>query len=255
MGGDFVKARMESSELWKNCIGPISKLIEEAAFTFTPEGVKMKAMDPSHVALVDFELSAEGFDEYDVKGTRVLGMNLKEMSKFFSRAKKNDELVFGFQEGENRLDLTFKGTSTRKFTLPLLEIEEEELPEPELDFTASAKVLAGMVKDGLKDASLVTDKVRFELLEENFLMTTESDTGSTEMKLSEGGEGLQELEVDKTARAMYNIGYLNDIIKVASSKDIVEIHLGPDLPLRLNFSMAEGNGRLKFLVAPRIETE
>lgn len=246
---------MGNSELWKNCIGPISKLIEEAAFTFTPKGVGMKAMDPSRVALVDFELSANGFDSYEIEGTRILGMNLEEMSKFFSRAKKSDELIFSFQEGENRLVLTFKGTSIRKFTLPLIEIEEKELPEPELDFTASAKVLAGMIKDGLKDASLVTDKVRFELLDEHFLMTAESDTGSAEMKLPVGSEGLQELKVDETARAMYNIGYLDDIINVASSNDIIEIHLGTDLPLQLDFPLAGGKGRLRFLLAPRIEAE
>lgn len=250
-----MKVTMKSSELWKNCIGAVSKLIERTSFTFTPEGVRMKAMDPSHIALVDFELSAEGFDEYDVSETKVVGTDLKKMNEILARAKKGDEFSMSLQEDEGLWVLTFKGTSTRRFTLPLMEIEDEELPEPELDFTASAKVLAESIQDGLKDASVVSDSVCFELSEGVFQIYAESEAGRAEMSLSEGDEGLLEFHVDSPARARFSIGYLDNITKAASSGSVAEIHLGTDLPIRLNFPMAEDKGRLEFLLAPRIESE
>lgn len=246
---------METSEVWKNCIGAISNLIEKADFEVNEDGVEMKAMDPSHVALADFRLSADAFEEYVVEDSVELGIDLAEMDNIMSRAKKSDESIIEYNEENNRLKLEFKGTSTRRFTLPLLELEEEELPEPELDFTAEAKVSAGALKEGLKDADLIGDNVRFDLEEGRFVMSSESDTSSAEMELLEGDEGLEEISVDQPSTAMYDIGYLEDMVKSASSSDIVEISHGEDLPIKLVFTIADGEGRLKFVLAPRVEAE
>lgn len=250
-----MKLKMDKAEVWKNCVGAISNLIDEVDFEFNEDGVKMKAMDPSHVALVDFELPAELFEEYELDKERKLGVDLAEMDSIMSRAKKNNEFVIEFGGEENRLKLKFVGDSTRRFSVPLLELEEEDLPEPELDHTATAKVSAGLIKDGLKDTALVSDNVRFELREDKFLMGMESDTGSVEMELSEDSQGLQELNVEAPSKSMYNIGYLDDIIKAASSNDLIEIRHGSDLPILMIFPIAEGGGRLRFLLAPRIEAE
>ncbi len=246
---------METSEVWKNCIGAISNLIEEVDLEFKEDGVEMRAMDPSHVALVDFRLPKEVFEEYDVEESRKLGIDLEEMDKVMSRASKNDEFILKFDEEGGRLKLRFEGDSTRRFSLPLLDLKEEELPQPDLDFTASVKVSAGAVSDGLKDSELVGDNIRVNISGDTFLMGTESDTGSAEMELSKGDESLKEIDVDETSEAMYNIEYLQDMIKAASSKDVIEINHGTELPIQIIFPIANEKGRLEFLLAPRIEAE
>jgi len=251
----LVKLRMADSKGWKTCVSAMASLIEEATFKLTPEGVKMKAMDPSHVALVDFELPAEAFAEYGVKQTVSIGADLAEMNKIMARAKAEDEFTMELDEEKNRLVLTFKGTSTRKFSLPLIDISEAELPEPKLQFTATADIAAGVIQDGLRDAEIVGDNVRCELKEEGFSMLTESDTGATELKLQKGDAGLLKLSVKQPARAMFNIKYLIDMTKAVSSADAITINLGTNLPIQLDFPIAKGKGRLRFLLAPRIEAE
>lgn len=250
-----MRLKMDNSKIWKNCIGAISNLIDQVDFEFDEDGVEMKAMDPSHVALADFRLPASCFEEYDLDKPVKLGVDLTEMDKIISRANKDDEAIFEFNEEENQLKLEFIGDSTRRFSLPLLELEEEELSEPDLDFTATAKVFAGSIKEGLKDAALVGDNVRFELSNDKFMMKIESDTGSAEMELSKDDGGLQEIEAEEPSRAMYNIEYLEDMFKAASSNDVVEVKHGVDLPIQIIFHIAEGEGHLKFLLAPRVETE
>ncbi len=250
-----MRIRVEDSKVWKDSIGAISNLIDEVNFEFEEDGIEMKAMDPSHVALADFRLSADAFAEYELDKSLKLGVDLAEMDKIMSRAKKNDEFVMEFDESENRLRLEFRGGSTRRFSLPVLEIEDEELPEPELEFTASVEISAGAISEGLKDAALVGDNVRFEISEDRFLMKIESDTGSAEMELSAGDNDLKEIDVEEPSEAMYNIGYLEDMFKGASSNDIVQVNHGLDLPIQIIFDIAEGDGHLKFLLAPRVETE
>jgi proliferating cell nuclear antigen len=229
-------------------------LIEEAAFKFTPEGVRMKAMDPSHIALVDFELSPDAFKEYSVKAPTILGINLVEMDRVLSRARPGDEFGMELDEKQNRLMLTFKGKSTRKLSLPLISIDEREFPEPKIPFTAELSVNVGVIQDGLKDAELVTDNVQFRAEEEGFQMKAEGDKGSSELRLSKDDkEVLTKLKVDQPARAMFNIKYLRDMMEGASSSDSVTVRLGTDLPVQLDFDVSKG--RLRFLLAPRIEAE
>lgn len=251
----MISAKMADSKLWKTCVSAIASLIDEAAFKLTPEGIRMRAMDPSHVALVDFELPSTTFVEYDVKQPTVLGIDMVEMTKIMARAKAEDEFTMELDEERNRLGLTFKSASTRRFSLPLIDISEAELPEPKLQFTAAAEVSAGVIQDGLRDAEIVGDNVRFELTDEGFSMHTESDTGTTELKLRKGDPGLLKLSVKQPAKAMFNIKYLVDMTKAASSTDVITINLGSNLPIQLDFPIAEGKGRLRFLLAPRIEAE
>lgn len=251
----MTSAKMAESKVLKTCVEMMVNLIEEAAFKFTPEGIKMKAMDPSHIALVDFELPASAFTEYNFKQPIVLGINLLEMEKVISRGKADDELILELDEKQNRLGLTFKGVSTRRLSLPLIDIRETELPEPKIQFTATAEVLAGVIQDGLKDAEIVSDNVRFELDETGLVISAESDKGTAELKLKKGDKGLLKLSVKQPARAMFNIKYLIDMTKGAGSEDPITISLGTDLPIQLDFPVADGKGRLRFLLAPRIEAE
>lgn len=251
----MVKVKMADSKLWKTCINAISSLIDEAAFKLTREGVKMKAMDPSHVALVDFELPASAFVEYEVGKPVSLGVDLTEMTRIMARARAEDEFTLELDEQANRLKLTFKGASTRRFSLPLMDIAESEIPEPKLQLTAEAVVNAGVIQDGLKDAELVGDNIKFELTKDGFCMHTESDTGATELRLQRGDPGLADLKVDEPAKAMFNIKYLMDMTKATSSSDLITLRLGTNLPIQLDLPIAEGKGRLRFLLAPRIESE
>ncbi len=251
----MVSAKMADSKVWKTCIGTMVNLIEEGAFKFTSDGVRMKAMDPSHVALVDFELPAAAFTEYNFKQPVTLGLNLAEMNKVVYRAKAEDELILELDENIHRLAIMFKGTSTRRLSLPLIDVREAELPEPKIQFTATADILAGVIQDGLRDAELISDNVRFELNENGFYVSAVGDKGTTELKLDKGDKGLVNLSVKDPAQAMFNLNYLTDMTKAATSADVIKINLGTNLPIQLDFPIAEGKGKLLFLLAPRIESE
>ena len=172
-----------------------------------------------------------------------------------SRGKAEDELIIELDEKQNRLALTFKGTSTRRLSLPLIDIRETDLPEPKLQFTAAAEVVSGVIHDGLKDAELVGENVSFELSKDGLRISAESDKGSAELKLEKGDKALTKLDVKQEARAVFNIKYLSDITKSAGSNDPITINLGTNLPIQLDFPIAGGNGRLRFLLAPRVEGE
>ncbi|MBO8173701.1 MAG: DNA polymerase sliding clamp [Thermococcus sp.] len=234
-------------------IATASNLIDEAAFKVTEDGISMRAMDPSRVVLIDLNLPAGIFSKYEVDGEETIGVNMDHFKKILKRGKSKDILVLKKGE-ENFLEVTLQGTATRTFRLPLIEVEELELELPELPFTAKAVVLGEVLKEAVKDASLVSDSLKFIARENEFIMKAEGETNEVEIKLTLEDEGLLDLEVQEETKSAYGISYLADMVKGIGKADEVIIQFGNDMPLQMDYPVRD-EGRLTFLLAPRVEEE
>lgn len=249
----MIKVRMGNPEVWRTLVKSVVNIIDEGALRFDLDGVKMRAIDPSRVVLVDFYLQKNAFKGYEVKESKVVGLKFGELEKVLSRAKPKDEIEMELDEKEGKLVLTFKGASTRKLSIPLISVDERELPEPKIPFTAEVEVTGEIIQDGLKDAEMVGENVRLTAEKDEFLMVGEGDKGKTELKLSKGDEGLRGVSVQQPAKAKFGLKNIIEIMKGVRSSEAVKMKLGTDLPLQLELPVE--NGRLKFLVAPRVDVE
>ena len=84
------KAKIGEAKFLKDMMGAISILVDEATFDLSPEGIKLRAMDPSRVAMVDFEWPKNVFDEYSCNETMKMCVNISEMLKFLRRTGKDE---------------------------------------------------------------------------------------------------------------------------------------------------------------------
>ncbi|ALM74368.1 DNA polymerase sliding clamp [Thermococcus barophilus] len=234
-------------------IATASNLIDEAAFKVTEDGISMRAMDPSRVVLIDLNLPAGIFSKYEVDGEETIGVNMDHFKKILKRGKSKDILILKKGE-ENFLEVTLQGTATRTFRLPLIEVEELELELPELPFTAKAVVLGEVLKEAVKDASLVSDSLKFIARENEFIMKAEGETNEVEIKLTLEDEGLLDLEVQEETKSAYGISYLADMVKGIGKADEVIIQFGNEMPLQMDYPVRD-EGKLTFLLAPRVEEE
>ncbi|EHR78061.1 DNA polymerase [Thermococcus litoralis DSM 5473] len=232
-------------------IDTASNLIDEAAFKVTEEGISMRAMDPSRVVLIDLNLPAGIFSKYDVEGEETIGVNMDHFKKILKRGKSKDILVLRKGE-ENFLEVTLEGTAKRTFRLPLIEVEELELELPELPFTVKAVVLGEVLKEAVKDASLVSDSIKFIAKENEFIMRAEGETQEVEIRLTLEDEGLLDLEVEEETRSAYGVSYLADMVKGIGKADEVVLRFGNEMPLQMDYPIRD-EGRLTFLLAPRVE--
>ncbi|WP_457742195.1 DNA polymerase sliding clamp [Thermococcus sp.] len=241
----------DGAKEFANLIATASNLIDEAAFKFTEEGISMRAMDPSRVVLIDLNLPESIFSKYEVEEPETIGINMDQFKKVLKRGKAKDTLIL--RKGEdNFLEVTFEGTAKRTFRLPLIDVEELELELPELPFTAKVVVLGEVLKEAVKDASLVSDAIKFIATESEFIMKAEGETNEVEIKLTLEDEGLLDLEVKEETKSAYGISYLSDMIKGIGKADEVILNFGNEMPLQMEYPIRD-EGRLVFLLAPRVE--
>jgi len=233
----------------------ISILIDEATFNLTPEGLKLRAMDPSRVAMVDFEWPKTVFDEYTCTEPMKMCINISEMLKLLRRAGKDESVELSLDEKTGRLQVTIRGKYVRTFNMPTLEAMEEEVPTPKVSFNVSAKATTEGLREAIEDASLVSDHVRIEADNEKLVMQATGDLMGATIELKKGSDALLNLETKEPSKATFSLSYLSEIVKAAvATSDVATIEFSTDMPIRLDFQQQK-EGKLTFYLAPRIEVE
>ena len=249
-----LRAVMAEARSIKSLAEAISNLIDEGAFKANKDGIKMRAVDPAHVAMVILNLTPKAFEEYEIDKETVLGIDFEKFNTILRRAGPNEKLEMKIDEGANRLKITIKGISTRSFNLPLIEVSEEELKIPQIDYPAIIKIDASVVREGLKDAETVSDHVAFEADKNAFYMRASGDAGEVEVKVGKDDEAMVELSAKEPVKSLFSIEYLDDMMKASFATDVVLISLGNNLPAQLELNLGGDAGKIMFLLAPRIES-
>jgi proliferating cell nuclear antigen len=105
----------------------------------------------------------------------------------------------------------------------------------------------------VKAADLVADhvRIRMEADDETFLIEAEGDIDAVALEL--GGDDIDIIAVGG-ANALFNLEYLKKMVRTVPKGTAVALELGEDFPLVLSYDLADGDGSVTRMLAPRIET-
>ncbi len=249
------KLKVADAKLLRDMTTAISILVDEATFKMDAEGLKLRAMDPSRVAMVDFEWPKTVFEEYTCTEPTKMCINVSELLKLLRRTGRDEAVELSLDEKTARLQIRITGRYTRNFTMPTLEASEEEVPTPKITFNVRAKTTTEGLRQAIEDAQLVSDHVRIEADTEKLVLNAAGDLMGATIELKKGSDALLELEAKESSKATFSLSYLSEIIKAASTtSEIATLEFSTDMPIRLDFQQPK-EGRLTFYLAPRIETE
>src|SRR6267143_5614881 len=180
------KATMNDARLFRNLMGAISSLIEAADFNATPEGIKLRSMDPSHIAMVDFEWPKAAFDTYECTAPTKLRLSVSNLLKLLKRTKSDESIEVVYDDANKKLNITLKDKIVRKFITPTLDPSTEEVPTPDVPFNARVKITAASLRDIIDDAQSISDNVKFEVNQEKFIVRAAGELTSALIELDKG---------------------------------------------------------------------
>jgi proliferating cell nuclear antigen len=249
------KATLSDVGLLTDSIATIAELIDEGIFKLGKDGISLVAADRALVAVVNFHMAANAFDTYEVDEEQSIGLNIANLLSVLRRASAGERITLNLKEA--KLEITIENASTRRFTVPILDLREEEIPkveELEKKFTTHAKLRPEVLRSGIEDAELVADNAVFLATPERFEMIAEGDVSSARLELVKGSDALLELGTEGEAKARYAIDYLKRMIKAAKIADVVELDWGQDFPIRMRFSSGDKLS-LTMILAPRVMEE
>ena len=249
------KIKMTDPKLLRDMFSAIAILVDEATFNVDPEGIQLRAMDPSRVAMVDFQWSKDVFDDYQCDQPQKMCINISELLKLLRRASREEVIEISLNPETARLQISITGRYTRTFNMPTLEPQEEEVPTPKITFKVQAKTTTDGLRQAIEDAQLVSDHVRIEADNDKLVLNATGDLMGANIELKKGSDSLLDLQVQEPAKATFSLSYLAEIIKAASaSSEIATIQFANDMPIHIDFQQPK-EGKLTYYLAPRIDVE
>jgi len=256
--GAFVAATQTPSE-WRAVTAAIQTLVEEATFDVTAEGITFRAMDPSHVALVDLFWPSSDFQKFVCTKPDRFTVRMEDFAKLIRRAESKDIVEISRQSGDS-LNVKLSNGYTREFELHLIESTQSNTPLPKLNFDAKFTTSEPAFDRILNDVSAISNHITIEATQTKVQFSGKGDTGKAsvtlEKKAGDASKGdLRSLTAEKESKSTYSIEYLLKITKAAgSASDSINFEYSSKMPLRVEFGLGENSkgGRIHFYLAPRV---
>jgi len=246
----------ENAILLEKILKAVEEIQDEPLIEIKNDGILIRVMDPSRVAMLDYFISKRAFHEYRVHTEGFLLVDLEGVLKQIRHLRK-DTLIKALVDGKDgKFTITLVDARERQRTFLMLEVEKLEVPPaPKLNLTARVKVIASDFYSDLEDMGSAGDTVSFEADHKNFIIKTAGELATAKNQYSTEEGVILEVEGNGDNRAVYSLSYLKALIRKDLSDTIV-FEWSKDMPLRITHeNVLEKGSRIVAYMAPRIEVE
>jgi len=234
-------------------LGAVKTLVEEAKLHFEEDGVRITAVDPANVGMIDTTLAADGFESFDFAPGGVIGINISRLRDMLSIGDSGDLVELELDEETRKLHVRIDGFEGTMATIDPDSIRQE--PDlPDLDLPAEIVMEGKAIDRGVTAADMVSDHIALgvDTDAEAFYVDAEGDTDDVHFELDR--DDLIDLTVGD-AESLFSLDYLKDMNKAISKDAEVTMRLGEEFPVKMHFDFAEGDGNVTYMLAPRIQSD
>ena len=237
--------KLENPIILSKAIEIISELVTEVRIKVDEFGLKIIAVDPANVAMVNFKMPKTAFSQFE-SGKEILGINLDNFKQILRRCRGGSSLILKTQD--NLLEIQIQDRIKRDFTLALIDVESEEKEMPNLEFGSKIEMNSLDLVDSIEDCIIVADSCSFIIKENSFIIearglnSARSEFSSDEVKIEA-----------ENCRSKYSLEYLQKFLKGAKMCEKTILQFADDYPLRIDFKTEQME--LAFILAPRVETD
>ena len=176
--------------------------------------------------------------------------------KIIKRIKTDDVLSAGLDEGN--LILKYNGDSVRTFKLRLIDVEYETPVPPTVNYPVHLNIPTDVFNDAITDAELYGEKISLSVDNDYFITSADGEFGVNHNRYLHGeniGDYVKSTYSIHKIKKMLKGKGLSHEVKGKGLSHEVQISLGDDLPLTLEYHSPTNDYKLGFLLAPRLEVD
>ena len=217
----------------------ISNINIEIDFVFCPEGIIVKAIDPSAISVAAFKIKKELFETYKVENERICTFQVDIISKILKKIG-NKELTISFEEDKVRFE-----SSKDRFALKFFVGNKDERPEPNIEGCSQWTVKTNEFFTIIKDFGVFNQVVKFDTTDDNLYIATKANIIE--------GKTLTNAKLIKTTDCYCWYSLIN-FLQIANLKkifDSIKFEFGEDKPCMI--TAEDEDLKFKWILAPRID--
>jgi len=233
----------------KTLLSILSKLSEEAIYTWTPEGLRIRVVCAQRFKLADIWLKPEAFREYECPETIKLGVVNERLKDIIKTLTSKETVDFSYQDG--KLVLAANGLR-RVVKLLRLEYMNEVEQLPDFSYSYSLTTISKDIRDYLKalGKTMAFDAIlrNNESGNSELIWRSKNDEEPIEWKPvlssldsdSEDSEEQRVLTASGFSATTYTTEEVLATLGATLRKQPVTLQGGQDLPLRAEWTPHDG---------------
>lgn len=229
----------------KSVFEVLKEILNDVNVYFTPQGVSIVTLDTARTSLVDLNLSADNFEEYECSEPIIAGVNIANTFKLLKSITNNDVLTISITSKEF-MDIEILSESKKQksnFQLKLLDIDESQIEVPELDATCMTTMPSVDFQRICRDMSNIGSEIAIARHRNIMTLACEGDFANQETTL----ETVE--HVDNSVSGVFSLKYLNIFTKATGMCASVQV-VQEQAFLILQYNVAN-LGHLKFYLATK----
>lgn len=178
------RAELIDAEVLKTSFNSISGIVDEVTIEADSEGMRLNALDSSHITFVHLELKKELFEVYECDIPEKINFHTGELNKVLKRAKIHDTVILSVNE--SNLVITFKGEATRTFKIGLIDLDYNNPVPPAIEHPVSLEIPLQILKDSVKDISIFSKKICLKVDADYFIASADGQINDVIIKYIHG---------------------------------------------------------------------
>ncbi len=238
--------------LLKECVEAIVAVVDEGKVRISDEDLNLRAVDPSNVAMVTFQLQRDAFDVYRFSngdGAELeMGIDFPKLGGILGIGGR-EQVRLSVDDNVQKLNVQM-GSLT--YTVNLLDPSSlrKEPKVPELEFPVQVVIDTEEFRRTIRAAEKIGEHILFGVEGDEFYMEVEGEMDK--LRLGMRKEQLIHL-TPGTLHSLFTLDYISAMSKGMGHVDHITLNLGKNYPLQIEFEIADGKGKVSYLLAPRVE--
>jgi len=229
----------------------VGAIVDECVLAVDETGVSVEAMDPATVAMVSLDLDADAFDAFDVDTDRRLGVPLERLRDVVGIADAGQPVELAFDASTRLLHVQ---VGELAYTLALVDPDAIRSPPDRVDladqYEGGATLGGAGVARAVDAADMVADHLALGAAADHLYVRADGDTDSVEIEFP--ADDCEALDAPESAESLFSLQYLDSVTGATPSDRPVDLRFGDEAPIEVAFDVADGAGRVAFVVSPRM---
>jgi proliferating cell nuclear antigen len=224
----------------------LKEILNDVNVYFTDKGVSIVTLDTARTSLVDLQLSADNFEEYECPEPIIAGVNITNTFKLLKSITNNDVLTISITSKEY-MDIEVLSESKKqcsKYQLKLLDIDENQIEVPDLKCACMTTMPSVDFQRICRDMGNIGSEMAIARYKNIMKLTCEGDFANQETSI----ETIE--NTNESVSGVYSLKYLNIFTKATGMCASVQL-LQEKAFLILQYNVAN-LGHLKFYLATKV---
>lgn len=248
---------------FKQVIDALKEILVDVNFEFDETGLKIMAMDTSHIVLIFAKMEADEFESYKCiaeNGKIFVGLNMFKLHTIIKTITNNDMLTL-FIEKENPNQLGIKIENPDKnykttYKLYMLDIDVLNIKIPPVDFNTTITMPTVYFQKIIRDMYNIAETIEIRSVDKNLYLNCKGEFCTQETVI--GIDNNYSVNIKKNDEAdkniiqgVFNLKYIAIFTKCTNLCEKVEIYLKQEYPLILCYKIAN-LGTIQLALSPEI---